>query len=315
VPSPRIAIIGAGLAGIAAARTLRASGLQPFVFEKSRGLGGRCATKRWDDCRIDHGAQYFTLRDPSFRDLVISACGPSLLKITAPITTPAGTPITGDDRFYHAEGNSRLVRCIASDLPVQLETPVLSLVRSGNTWHLNGTPFDHILSSAPLPQTLSLLGLPLPSDPFIPCLTLILRYPIELPGLTASRYAISDPDAPSLAWSACENHKTGRIPTGSTVLVAHASESFSRQHLETPADIWSSLLRSEVESLWQLDPSTPSTQLTHRWRYARVAHPIAPPDLPPGIHVASDALIASRVESAFLAGEQSARNLLQRINL
>lgn len=311
--SPRIAIIGAGLAGIAAARTLRSAGMEPTLFEKSRGLGGRCSTKRWDDCRIDHGAQYFTLRDPAFRSLVTESCGPQLQRITSPITTPDGTPISGDERFYHAEGNSRLARDLAQGLTLRLDTPVASLVSSGNAWLLNGEPFDQIISTAPLPQTCQLLGLALPENPFIPCLALLLRYQGDPTGRTADRYAIADPASPTLAWSACENHKLGRIPSGSTALVAHASEAFSRAHLESPPELWANLLRTEVETLWHLDPTALTALHPHRWRYARVAGIIASPDLPPGIHHASDALIASRVESAYLSGTQTATRLLNSL--
>jgi renalase len=316
VSLPQIAIIGAGLAGIAAARHLRTAGLHPVIFEKSRGCGGRCATKRWDGCRIDHGAQYFTLRDPAFHQLVTTTCGENLRRIDAPITTPLGAPIPGDDRFYHANGNSRLVRDLAQDLAIRFETPVAQLTPSGTapSWLLNGEPFDHILSTAPLPQTLALLHLPAENSPFIPCLALLLRYQGDLPGLTAQRYAVADPDSPTLAWSACENHKPGRIPPGTTALVAHASAAFSRQHLDSPAELWSALLRAEVETLWQLDPATLSAQHPHRWRYARVAAPIPTPRLPPGIHHASDALIASRVESAWLSGTRTATRLLATLS-
>ncbi|HIP78813.1 MAG TPA: FAD-binding protein, partial [Kiloniellaceae bacterium] len=44
--APRIAVIGAGLAGLLCARRLQDAGLHPVVFEKSRGLGGRLATRR-----------------------------------------------------------------------------------------------------------------------------------------------------------------------------------------------------------------------------------------------------------------------------
>ena len=62
-----IAIVGAGIAGLAAARRLRAAGLTCTLFDKSPGLGGRMATRREGYLRFDHGAQYFTARGPRFR--------------------------------------------------------------------------------------------------------------------------------------------------------------------------------------------------------------------------------------------------------
>ena len=60
------AIIGAGMAGISAARTLVQAGHRVSVFEKSRGAGGRMATRETPFGNFDHGAQYFTVRDPRF---------------------------------------------------------------------------------------------------------------------------------------------------------------------------------------------------------------------------------------------------------
>jgi renalase len=313
MPPPRIAIIGAGLTGIAAARHLRALGLAPTLYEKSRGYGGRCATKRWQDCRIDHGAQYFTLRDPAFSEAVQAHCGDQVLTLTAPILDASSAPLPSADRYYHRHGNSRLVRDLAADLDVRLETPVSPLHQHGDRWSLNEETYDHVLSTAPLPQTLQLFHQPLTVDPFIPCLALLLRYAGDAPGLTAQRYAVSAPDAPVLAWSACENHKQGRIPAGSTCLVAHASEAFSRRHLEDPPEVWAPLLQAEVERLWELTSCPLLAQHPHRWRYARVASAIPCPALPPGLHHASDALIKSRVESAWLAGHAAAAALAAQL--
>ena len=66
-----VAIIGAGLSGLVAARCLADAGLSVVIFEKSRGTGGRMATRRADgEISFDHGAQYFTVRNPEFRERV-----------------------------------------------------------------------------------------------------------------------------------------------------------------------------------------------------------------------------------------------------
>ena len=61
-----IAIIGAGMAGITAARTLLKAGHKVTLFEKSLSAGGRMATRSTLLGNFDHGAQYFTVRDPRF---------------------------------------------------------------------------------------------------------------------------------------------------------------------------------------------------------------------------------------------------------
>jgi len=62
---PAIALVGAGIAGLSAAARLRELGLRVRVLEKSRGLGGRSATRRIGRLGFDHGAQYLTVREPA----------------------------------------------------------------------------------------------------------------------------------------------------------------------------------------------------------------------------------------------------------
>ena len=65
-----IAIIGTGIAGLSAARALHEAGQAVHLFDKSRGSGGRMASKRSDAGTLDLGAQYFTARDRRFSEIV-----------------------------------------------------------------------------------------------------------------------------------------------------------------------------------------------------------------------------------------------------
>ena len=69
--SPKhIAVVGAGIAGLSCATLLQQAGFQVSIFDKSRGSAGRMSTRRGEDWECDHGAQYFTARDPNFRNEV-----------------------------------------------------------------------------------------------------------------------------------------------------------------------------------------------------------------------------------------------------
>jgi renalase len=65
-----IAVIGAGMAGLACARTLVQAGHRVTVFEKSDAVGGRMASCDSPFGTFDHGAQYFTVRDPRFAQVL-----------------------------------------------------------------------------------------------------------------------------------------------------------------------------------------------------------------------------------------------------
>ncbi|MFT4884724.1 MAG: renalase, partial [Natronomonas sp.] len=53
-----IAVVGAGPAGAGVAYALRETDATVTVFEKSRGVCGRAATRRNEGRRYDHGANY-----------------------------------------------------------------------------------------------------------------------------------------------------------------------------------------------------------------------------------------------------------------
>ena len=306
MPSKNAAVIGAGLAGVSAAVRLRDAGWRVVVFEKSRGWGGRCATKRIEGCVVDHGAQYFTMRDSDFESAVRAGCGGELREISAPVLDGAGACVESGPMFYHAEGNNRLARALGEGLEVRTGVE-LTEVRGRC---IGEEEFDLVVCTAPWPQTSKLAGLPSAWNPYAPCLAVILAYDAVWPGRTRERYAVRYADAPELAWSACENHKSGRIPTGSTVLVAHASEAFSRAHLERNPAEWASLLRKRVEELWEIPEEALKWSHPHRWRYARVVEKPGPLTLPDGWIFAGDLLETSRVESAWLAGRRAVAGMV-----
>jgi photolyase PhrII len=103
--APKVAVIGAGVAGLMAARTLNDHGLEVQLFEKSRGLSGRAATRRVDEFQYDHGAQYFTARHPVFRRYVEAwveqgwvkpwAYGPDNLELVNEYQQRVGATFTG----------------------------------------------------------------------------------------------------------------------------------------------------------------------------------------------------------------------------
>ena len=160
---PSVAIIGAGVGGLMAARTLFDHGINVQIFEKSRGVGGRLATRRIDEqCWFDHGAQYFTARDCRFGKYVKSwiqdgIVDPWMGKIVE--LDPGGKIVadkTGTPRYVGTPSMNRLAKHIAADLPVHLQTRIHAIRRNGNDkWELVdehhrivGT-FDIVISNAP----------------------------------------------------------------------------------------------------------------------------------------------------------------------
>ena len=63
----KVVVVGAGISGLVAAHELVAAGVEVTVVDKGRSVGGRLATRRIGEARLDHGAQFFTVRTPAFQ--------------------------------------------------------------------------------------------------------------------------------------------------------------------------------------------------------------------------------------------------------
>ena len=179
-----IAIVGAGMAGITAARTLAQAGHQVMVFDKSLGVGGRMATRRSPFGGFDHGAQYFTVRDPRMA-LALQTVPDSLTHCrpwsanAVRVLDPSGRVVEAarpgpEAHWVGVPGMSALVKHWAQPLAdagqLHLGHTVQSLQadprkpsrwsvhgvdNDGHAWHHGG--FDRVVLAMPAPQVAQLL--------------------------------------------------------------------------------------------------------------------------------------------------------------
>ncbi len=184
--SVRVAVIGAGMAGITCALTLARAGQHVTVFEKSRGYGGRMATRHTAFGGFDHGAQYFTVRDARFALAIQTASewivpwSASSVRVLDALghTLPSQAPShqAREAHYVAAPGMNALVRAWAQPLAdaghVHLNTRVQRIspdpVKAGG-WQLHTDDptdaqaqqvfggFDRVLIATPHPQALGLL--------------------------------------------------------------------------------------------------------------------------------------------------------------
>lgn len=78
-----IGIIGAGISGLAAGRLLARKGHEVTIIEKSKGFGGRMATRyagKNQETKLDHGLSYFSANSPEFQKFVAELMGQGLVK-------------------------------------------------------------------------------------------------------------------------------------------------------------------------------------------------------------------------------------------
>lgn len=149
-----ILIIGAGISGITLARALSRAGQQCIVLDKGRGIGGRMSTRRRDDVRFDHGAQFITVRDERMQQMFDELIAHGIVR--------EWFRADGIPRYCGTQGMSRIVSALAEGCDVRTGVEVESLTHDGAVWSIactNGEVFTAttVVSSAPVPQTLQLL--------------------------------------------------------------------------------------------------------------------------------------------------------------
>jgi predicted NAD/FAD-dependent oxidoreductase len=318
--APRVAVIGAGLAGLMTARELSARGCVVTVFDKSRAPGGRAATRRHGELQFDHGAQYFTHRDPRLAPWIdawahaglIAPWDARIVAVTDGIAASVSTSIT---RWVAVPGMRALGEQLAHGLNVTYATTVRAVDREGAGWRVTGEgdirlgTFDHVLVTAPAAQAHALLAPHAPE--FTASLAAVRMHPcLALMAVLAARPSVAWDAAfvnghPVLSWVARNASKPGRMAHECWVI--HASASWSAAHLEHEA---ASLVPTLVEAFADVlgVPIEVRHATAHRWRYAipDAGSPIGEPeawyDDALGLGVAGDWCAGGRVEGALTSG-------------
>lgn len=320
-----IAIVGAGVTGLAAARQLSPENYT--IFEKSRGPGGRLASKRIDAVRADIGAQFFTVRDSRFQATVDSAIAEGFVTQWRPKmgTFRHHQPIVSPDqkiRFVGHPHMNNLSRFLSQNIDIKIQNKIEIIEPDGKLFRLiftsgNSCTADCVLVTTPVDQMVAMLS------PFsvehlgtrftmAPTWTAVLSVGGPLIGSDGeSLDALFGGDHPLFDFIAVENSKTGRQ---SDLVVVHATSEWSQQHLESdPAEIASQICQA-VSNTFQIETES---VLTHRWRYARPTDPLLMAQKGiyqalPGLWVAGDYLAGGRIEGAYLSGLEAGRRILAR---
>ena len=334
----KIAVIGAGIAGVACARTLAQAGHQVTLIEKSRGYGGRMACRSTPFGGFDHGAQYFTVRDARFArvlELTPALCRPwsaNAVRVLDPHGRVAEAALSArEPHWVPVPGMNALVRHWAQPLAsagrVHLETQVTRIepdaVRAGS-WQLRiDSPadsvqvlsgFDQVMLAIPSPQAADLLRASSLSPPLrerveavrvAPCWTLMVAFPqAQQPGLPhlGPQWNAALSTHHRVAWLSRESSKPGRDPIERWTV--QASAEWSLEHVnDDPQRVTAKLLKgfAEVTGIH----ATPTHAQVHRWLYAKTQAPLGVShlwDAGAGLGLCGDWCIGHRVEDGFISG-------------
>ncbi len=323
----RIAVIGAGVSGLAFAQQAVEHGATVTLFEKSRGTGGRVSTRRFEDgATCDHGAQYFTARDPEFvrqveqwiaagsvgvwQGRIGSRKAGSLAPVSESVVRMVGLPTM-----------NAFCRQLAEGLETVRESRIVRAERTDGAWRLVSEdgrefgPFDALVSTAPAEQTGAILGnaattsgisVALESVRYAPCLAAMIRPPAPIPFEYDGLFVDDDR---SVAWIARDSSKPGRGGKGE-VWIVHASPQRSAERFDDPPSDWG---RELVEAFASIVGTSVSMDhvVTHRWKYSLPTSLRPEPywDAAERLGVCGDAFGGPRVEGAWLSGRSLAARL------
>lgn len=269
-----IAIIGAGVAGATCAHTLRDQ-VDCRVFEKSRGIGGRLATRRHEDAEWDHGAPYFTARSKAFQAFLQPAIASGQLQTWIPrqTTLEFGQPAYKRSWFEpHYIGVPTMKDWLKPRFDrarLTLNTQIDGITGQSGAWflHANGHrfgPFKWVISTVPLDQSQAIFQrlAEMPHAEYLCQWALLAR--LE--------------QAPSWSLALAKDSIIERLTINSSkperasppTLVATAQPAWSRDQFDQPHEAIKAKMQAAVESL--LDQRV-NPHAVHRWRYAKVLQP------------------------------------------
>ena len=294
----KLSIIGAGVSGLAAARQLQL--IAPHIalecLEKSRGLGGRCATRRKESVSFDHGAQFFRVADDQQRAFFTEQLpAHDLVDIAAPVWVhdTHGTCQPGDStqnamaKFTYAPGMNAIGKLLKPEtLTMRFETRLHHVAFSENRYTLYDEKnqilghTDALLLTPPGPQTVDIImASQLPDDlkacihaayaPVVyrPCISLTLTVAgrIESPFYATVNGDRNHP----ISWLAFEHLKHAtRVPANQTTITVQLAPQASRDHWDDPLPQLLAAMLPHIAQIIKHPLDTPLWADRQGWRYA-----------------------------------------------
>ncbi|PPU78281.1 FAD-dependent oxidoreductase [Xanthomonas cucurbitae] len=319
----RVAIIGAGLAGLACADALQRVGLRVTVYESADTVGGRLHTCTGQGWQCDDGAQYFTARDPGFAAVVDAWIAAGIAaRWPARVASWDGATLRHSQRalarFVGTPTMDAPARALAAGLEVRTRTSVHAIERSSAGWVVNlgaataaaTQMVDAVLLAVPAPDAARLLAERAPallrvarSAQMLPAWAVVLRFaaPID-PGYDALFV-----NAGPVRWVARDSSKPARA--GAETWLLHATATWSQVHGDaTPAQVIASLL----PELAALGLPPPLACDAYRWVAASTDPPLQAGsvwDASLGLGLCGDWLAGGKVEGAWRSGTALAREV------
>jgi len=317
-----VAVIGAGMSGMACANHLAKHGFSVTVFEKEKEVGGRSSIYQDGHGTYDHGCQYFTVRDKRFQKHIDAMVDQNAVTIwparLASCLQGVVHPVEEATILYvGTPGMNAIAQHLSDGMDVRLGTIVSTVKKNTKGWKLTAggkrEAFDIVVSGTPAEQTAQLLK----SFPEIaagaakvktrPCLSLTVGFDHALNVPFDAAHFNSCP----VMWSSNNRTKPGR--SHSEIWTIQATPGWSEEHFSSPEDMIGKILLSSFFESSGLSPVMPKFMRTHKWYYGWSDEPLRADclwDKNTRLGACGDWCHKGRMEGAYLSGISLAEKII-----
>lgn len=310
----KVAIIGAGFSGLVLANELKSlSGFNVTLFEKSRGVGGRIATRYNQEWEFDHGVPFFEAKTEKFQAFLQKFIEAGIVAGWNPKVVDSSMNIVDFDckYFVGVPKMNALAKSLSSGLDIKFETKISKIERKTDGWHLQDdtskihSAFDFIITSCPPQQAFDILPDGCSYKPQLKNFEMLPKF-VSLFGFEADAnfdFDIAQIHDSQIEKIVCNHKKTGRNNKPSVVV--YACDEWSLQNVDTEKDLVGAGLLASLQHLFG-GFANPTLSQTHRWLYSQPrleSEALALRD--DAIISCGDWLSSGTIEGAFFSGMEA----------
>ena len=321
----KVAIIGAGISGLALANKLK-NHFEVVVFEKSRGYGGRVATRRFGEFIFDHGAQFFKAKTEEFKNYINPMINQNIIDVwKARFVEIDNGKITNDRVWGEDPSNyvgipsmNAIGKYMADGLNVRLSEKVANVLK-GNKWQLydeandNIGEFDWVVSAIPPKQAIDMIPdvVNLYSEisryEMLACYSLMLGYEKKIDiGFDAALIKGAD-----ISWLSVNSSKNPNV--NNTAFLIHSTNKWASQNIDNDRDWVKGYLCNELSNLVPIKTESANYIGLQGWRYANIKKQNNLEfflDRDNKFGLCGDWFIQGRIEAAYLSGSHLGDHIL-----
>ena len=317
----KIVVVGAGISGCVCAWRLANSGHEVVLVEKGRGVGGRMSTRRMEGARIDHGAQFFTVRDPRMK-VLLSHWEQEKAVVPWYDHIPGRDDLPSGQRYRGRGGMTSPAKVLAKDFKVETSFFAQRIMREGEQWKLHENDglnriitADHLVLTIPSVQLLDLFKrseYELEDDTMVRLRSIRHSQCLAVLGIMDRPSKIQPPGTlthpvPEIDWIS-DNQVKGISETPACTI--HASAEYSKKY-------WDAENSERIPRLLTVAEEHLAVKITswasHRWGFAKPevtfgsSHWHSPVDR---LSLAGDGFGGERIEKAAMSGWEAADSIL-----